>query len=144
MSKITKKQFIADVMHEIEMLKKHATPEEIAKLDFSTFDANEIDGCIYGQLTGACNDDRSIELIKACCLKSINFFPSNLRTKIRDLSIEDILPNVSAPKQAIKKDSWNERSLDYISALEGYIYSKGANCEGIIAYLKGETNTLTL
>lgn len=69
MRKITKKQFLSDVMHEIEMLKEHATLVEKERLDFKQFDPADIQCCIYGQLTGSCESNRAKELMDLSCIR---------------------------------------------------------------------------
>ena len=73
-----KKQFLADVMHEINMLKLHTTKTEKNKLDFNTFDPEKPTRCIYGQITGDCRNRRSKELIDICCIRVIDTNPNNI------------------------------------------------------------------
>ena len=60
--KKTRVEFIQEVMNEINHIKVIATAEEIAKLDFSTFNVRHKELCIYGQMTGGCDSKRAKEL----------------------------------------------------------------------------------
>jgi len=51
--------FLIAVRAEIKRIKRLATAEEIAKLDFSTFKHTNVMTCIYGQMTGHCYSDRA-------------------------------------------------------------------------------------
>ncbi len=140
MSKITKKQFLADVMHEIEMLKKHATPEEIGRLDFGKFDPKIVYGCIYGQMTHNCSSPRAHALMDMSCIRQMNL-PSGA-WNLSDMVFTKVVDMINGPYD---KRTWStsRRNWSYLSALEGYINLKGAKNKEIIAYLKGEIPTLT-
>ena len=114
--KLTKKDFFAEVITEVEHLKKTATQKEIGRLDFSTLDATNYQLCIYGQMTGDCHSDRAVELANK---------------KYEGIS-----------KDGGSFTEWNNSiysaaSKD-ISPLEVYITLKGAKNKSLIAYLKGE------
>lgn len=65
METITKKrkEFLQDVMNEINHIKANATQEEISRLDFDNFNSAYKDRCVYGQMTGSCDSDRAKELM---------------------------------------------------------------------------------
>jgi len=55
------------VIKEATNLKQYATVEELLKLDYDNLDGNSGNNCIYGQMTGDCETERSFELISECC-----------------------------------------------------------------------------
>ncbi len=44
-------------------LREHATQEELARLNLHNLGTTDPDRCIYGQMTGNCNNERAVELI---------------------------------------------------------------------------------
>jgi len=138
---ITEEQFLADVMYEIESLRKHATEKEKSKLNFERFDPNSINHCIYGQITGICTSDRAKELIDLGCKR---VFSDNWAEKFKDSQkYQEFIPYLNGEYNG---QGWYKfgRSLTHITALEGYIYAKDAKIKEIIAYIKGETDKLEL
>jgi hypothetical protein len=135
------KDFKADVMHEINMLKEHATQEEKLLLDFAEFDFNHPRQCIYGQLTGACYSLRAKELMDKCCIRVMDL--KGGVDEIENVLISDDEFVINGPNTG---QGWegSDRSYAHLSALEGYICTKGAKNKEIIAYIKGEQATLVL
>ncbi len=140
-----KADFLQAVMHEINMLKQHATPEELSKLDFGNLNGAFATTCIYGQMTGDCTTRRAKELMDASCIRvmDINFIQ-------KDIDIDDPDFNVNG---AYTGQSWQPfeegfdriyRTYRYMSVLEAYIITKDAKNEEVIKYLKGEIDTLIL
>ncbi len=141
--KITKKQFLADVMHEIDALKANADENEINKLNFENFDPISPSHCIYGQMTGNCCSPRAKELMDKCCIRELDL------TKIDgDINERDFIEVKEMVNGAYSGRTWrndgNGRSYYYLSSLEGYIQLGHSKNKGIIAYLKGERKTLSL
>jgi hypothetical protein len=151
---ITKAQFLNEVKHEIDSLKKHATKAELSRLNFRTFDPNFATDCIYGQMTGTCASRRAKQLMDKSCVRIFD------TSSIGSDSLDDI-SNFNSLKKYINGKytdiSWREatafsksignefgRDYDYLSALEGYIQTKGAKNKEILEYLKGERETLKL
>ena len=144
MSKITKKQFLADVEHEIRMLKEHATQEEVEKLDFQLFNPRRSDGCIYGQMTGECDTPRAKELMDKACIRVLDFGPGyDLEDCSSFIAIKENI-NGSYTGQDWYSGDNIERHMFYLSSLEGYICFKNAKKEHIIDFLKGKVETLKL
>lgn len=139
--KITKKHFLADVRHEIEMLREHATDREKSNLDFSEFNPSYSSTCIYGQMTGQCYSVRAEELMDLSCVRIFDRNPSGKKPLVKILDFV----NGEYEKSKIWKGR-NKRDFDYkfISALEGYIFATDAKNAEIIQYIKGETNSLEL
>ncbi len=57
---------------EAELLRIHATPEEIKSLHSADINPDHVHTCIYGQMTGHCHSERAFELIKLCCDKTFS------------------------------------------------------------------------
>jgi len=132
---MTKAEFLKDVEHEVEMLKKHATKEELNRLDFVNLDPADGMCCIYGQATGHCRSNRAQDLILKCC-KRVVAFDGDIPGEPFSQSIKPFING--APSLS------NIDSCHHISSIESYIMLKGAKNQNIIKYLKGETKTLTL
>ncbi len=123
MKKILKKDFLAEVMTEIEHIKAHATTQEIEKLNISFFDHNSPYSCIYGQMTGNCHSDRAKELSP----KVYGYIGGDSLLEWRNFR-----------KQ-------NFESGEQYTSLEKYLYSGSWTIHrNIIRYLKGETQKLKL
>lgn len=145
MKKITKKQFLADVMHEIDMLKLHASDGEKDRLNFHIFNPKHQRQCIYGQTTGDCESERAHELMDACCKRQMNM-SGGTDIGATDLSNKTFSGIAKFINGDYKGDTWQHgyRTYRYLSVLEAYINLTGAKNEQIIAYIKGETDTLKL
>lgn len=135
MSQITQEEFLADVRHEVETIKKLATTSETSRLDLSKFQHSRRDNCIYGQMTGDCRSKRACQLItKACVRLAIPRLIKNSRN-----SFEEIQDAIDKPLTGEM-----EGRLNYFSMLETYLYLNDSKPENIINYLKGKTETLEL
>jgi len=148
-----KSEFLKDVKHEIDMLKKHATKEELSKLDFYKFNYKSGFQCIYGQMTGTCESKRAEELMGKSCIRVFES-PSGV-SSLGESSFNEIKKHINGEN---KNQTWNVdglgnhwltgekklRNYKHLSALEGYICLKGAKVNNIIRYLKGESDKLTL
>lgn len=142
-TKITKAQFLADVRHEIDMLKENTTPLERGRLNFAYFNPEHPEQCIYGQISGDCRNTRAKELMDKCCRRVIDTTPKNINGGD---TFTDIKPLINGEYNAQMWDAHGGRSRwVYLSSLEGYIQLENdkANAQ-IIAYIKGETNGLVL
>jgi hypothetical protein len=117
----TFEQLKEDVRKEAEALRIHATKDERERLDIKQLDGSDPERCIYGLLTGECDSDRASELIQTCT----NVF---LQYKACSDELEVVV--------GFKKWRW--------SPIEVYIGKPEANNANLIAYLRGETETLEL
>ena len=135
------KEFKSDVLHEINMLKQHAFKTELERLDFRWFNPHKPSRCIYGQMTGNCANKRAEKLMNLSCIRVMDL-PSGV-SSIDEIPIASKKFNVNG---IYDKQTWGKRGRNYgyLSALEGYICTKDANIEGILQYMKGETDTLKL
>lgn len=153
MSKITKTQFLADVMQEINTLRTIATEKEKSNLNFDSLNAIYADKCIYGQLTGRCDSERAKKLMDKACIRVMNlnagiddFFKEGnyLKEESRNTfsKISGLVNGENKGQSWVKH--WTKRNYKYLSVLEAYILLKGAKNKQVIEYIKGEINSLTL
>jgi len=84
--------------------------------------------CIYGQMTGNCNNERSIELFSKTC----SLFTEDCKYEWSDSITVTTIYNIDDRKQY------------YFSMVESYIILEGANNEDVIKYLKGEIEDIKL
>jgi hypothetical protein len=115
-------QLKEDVRKEAEALRVHATKEERERLDFETMVPYLCDKCPYGQMTGEYDSGRATELIRACA-------PFFVKGDIQSFKLIDVSANFT-------DFSW--------SPIQYYIMGAKANNANLIAYLRGETETLEL
>jgi len=124
MKKLLKKDFLAEVMTEIEHIKAHATTQEVERLNISFFDHNSPEHCIYGQMTGHCKSERA----KVLCPKVYSGIGGVSNSKWRKFSEQNF-----------------DKLYGEYTPLEKYLYmTKWLMHRGIIRYLKGETQKLKL
>lgn len=135
---------------EVENIKRYATPEEIAKLNLASIDSYDKTGCIYGQMTGSCLSFRATEMIEKCCVRYINQLPTydGYTERFNKVFSEHIngreMPDGFVAREDVH-DVWdNDRTTNYLSALEGWIIRPEANLKGIVRYIKGDTDKLVL
>lgn len=148
--RLSKKQkFLKEVMHEINMLKQHATQEEISRLDFRWFSPDSTRNCIYGQMTGDCTSLRAKELMDLSCIRLIiNKRDGTLRgsaiTSNKFTLNGKYKSTLTWDDEGRGEGDNNRRLLSHLSALEGYIFTKNANVEGIMNYLRGKSEIVKL
>ena len=138
-------QFKADVLADATALKQHATAGELAKLNAALLDPYHYRQCIYGQMTGDCYSPRAARLIFDCCPRYIDV--KKRVTSGTVLTLDDV---VKAPRSEQMTESLGELE-DYRdgiggfhSAIENYLWCQDANISGLIAFLKGEADTVEL
>lgn len=120
----TFEQLKADVKTEADNLKVHATKEELGRLNIKSLRPDKPTRCVYGLTTGLCDSDRAIELLQMCAPVFFKSFSTINNLTPAGKIVDDI------------SGHWSPIEL-YIGAPE----AKNAN---LIAYLKGETETLEL
>ncbi len=104
-------------------LRKHATPEELSKLNFDTLVVDNPNGCIYGQMTGDCKSLRAEELINLCC-------PVFYRSEEEESDAKETNRALTS-------------RLDALSAIEVFIIAQPQNNKALIKYLRGETKSFS-
>lgn len=115
-------QLKEDVRKEAEALRVHATKEELGRLDFETMIPSHCKKDIYGQMTGDFDSGRATELKQKCARVFID-------GDIQDLELIGI-------HECFTDFSW--------TPIEYYELCVEAKNENLIAFLKGETETLDL
>lgn len=143
--------FLADVMHEIEMLKLHTTQEEKESLFFGNLDPDSPSECIYGQMFDGCYTPRAKKMMDKCCIRVMDLanIPGRF-TIAKGVEINDEAFNINGTnrgqgwKTSFLPRNGRLRNYNHLSALEGYIFTKGAKNKEIIQYIKGEIPTLDL
>lgn len=125
------KRFKELVTNEAILLKKHATKEEISRLNFDTINPTHNFKCIYGQMTGSCESFRAHELMLLCCKEEVI---SSMTNQI----------NGKINKGFIRYGIWSPIEI-YITAkrtLSEFETSLNkAGTKRLIKFLKGETKT---
>jgi hypothetical protein len=127
-------QLKEDVQKEAEALRVHATKEERERLDIETLNPAYSSECIYGQMCESCRSERAVVLIKNCCtsfIRNSEFMPITGGTNWNDA-------------HALPSKATSATTVEYLSAIEAYIIMPEANNANLIAYLRGETETLEL
>lgn len=119
------------VISEAKALKKHSTPEERKRLNFTWLFPTSASQCIYGQMTHNCFSDRAVELIQKCAKRVYNTHSDGVSaTTKRNLN--------GSPKKKSRFSYW--------SPIEVFIAGKRKNQskynEKLIQFLKGEINNL--
>lgn len=120
------------VKKEATLLRENATSEEKSRLNFNFFNPTMVDSCIYGQMTGHCDNLRANELIEKSCPRVFN------NDKNGSLNEDDIRLNGSPI---------NRSRHSYWSPIEIYVYKNrhGVNVQNnkyLINYIKGDTDKL--
>ena len=134
----------SDVKKEAEALRVHATEEERGRLDIKKFERRHYDGCIYGMATGDCHSRRSVSLIQLCTPR---YFKEEIFLDVDRHGIDGILKNANG---TTVEDLFDARAGNlffanvHYSAIEAYILLPEAENANLIAFLRGETETLDL
>lgn len=115
-----------EVTQEAKNIRKYATKDERARLDFERLIPQSPRRCIYGQMTGTCRSSRAIQLLSKCALPYWSFKTSR-----------------KLPEAKRKNTSYGESDI-YFSPIESYIMQPKADNKALIAFIKGETDTLSL
>jgi len=129
------------VLAEAKKLKTNAKSYELAELNFAYLDSQQKDRCIYGQMTGNCFNDRAIELITKSCKRV--FTDKSADDDFKDKRMGAVKGELNGKP----KESYSAR-MGYWSPIEVFIdmprNKNNGNNERLVAFLKGETKTLTL
>lgn len=137
---------LVDLTHvEAARLRKNATADELDHLDFESFNPGSDTDCIYGQMIGYCRRPRAVELIRKCATRIVKVVNP-------DVGNGNGLDNVSCELAFGAKETFERRTKDkpfwgevnYFSPIETYIAQDGADNKQLIAYLRGEIETLDL
>jgi hypothetical protein len=127
------------VVMEATNLKKYATKKELARLNLKTLDGNDIEKCIYGQMTGNCLTDRAKLLIEKCATRV--YKTVHLRACTNIVNVDPREFNISCSR---------ERLNYYSSPIENFVnrYTRlsrrSTKVNKLVSFLKGETDLLVL
>ena len=124
-----RKQLEKLVMQEASNLRNHATSEEKAKLNFYSLIPDMKSSCIYGQMTGNCNYNRSIELIEISCPRVYENNSFNIETAKLN----------GSPINLSRQSYWSPIEIFII---DNRIGIKVQNNKRLIEYIKGKTDKL--
>ena len=113
-------QLKEDVRKEAEALKVHATKEELGKLRIRVLMPDNPNKCIYGLMCGDCYNERAEFLKNKCTMRYVSCWVISNATVIE-----------------------GEGMIHY-SPIEAYILQPQAKSANLIAFLKGESETLEL
>lgn len=123
----TKKQFLKEVVAELDTIREKATKEELKRLDFNKFRFYKPENCIYGQLTGNCHSIRAA-VIMPKSYSGITSINGNIE-KINPIDFSQL-------------DTGRGRLF---TALEQYLYIVDSDKHReILQYLKGEIKTIEI
>lgn len=126
------------VAREANLLKKHATKEELDRIDFFTLNPFSKLNCIYGQMTGDCYGKRATSLIKNCAVPVASSISKSSASTF-------LLPVKNWVKKAWHTVSDKRKVVDgRFSAIEYYIALPDANIIGLTNYLQGRSEVLDL
>lgn len=143
----TFEQLKEDVRKEAEALRVHATKRELGRLNFQELDVLSKRSCIYGQMTGDCFSNRAANLIYSCTPR---YFTAEVMVSDDDdraeITVDSLLSHVNGSKVKGFKNERTDFEIEgtHYSAIEAYILLPEARNENLIAFLRGETETLTL
>lgn len=148
-----KQDFLSAVEHEVRSLKEHATESELKNLNFDTLNYDDMEQCIYGQMTGDCSSVRAKELMDKSCIIVTNdkFVGANT---IGGETYAELKTFINGKNEG---QGWNDdggrkgtilfagsRNFRHLSALEAYICLKEAKKKNIVNFLRGDVDTLKL
>ena len=117
---------------EAEALRKHATQEEKDKLNIDDVSPGDIQKCFYGLMTGGCFSLRANFLIVSCAKPFSRWITRYKRSYV----------------QTFRYNRYSGNRM-YFTPLEYYIYqaytqNQRGSIANLIAYIKGESDTLEL
>lgn len=142
----TQDQFLEDVKKEADAIKKNATNQEIAMLDIEELNHRNSYSCIYGQMTGFCYSERAANLIKQCTPRYFTQGAIAGMDEYTAKGIEEIInaANGNDIEYFVVSRIEGYSIFTHFSAIEAYIGWGLANNAGLIDYIQGKTDTLTL
>ena len=125
------------VLNEAENLKKYATKSEISNLDFETLDPEKTHECIYGQMTGSCFSERSLDLIVLC---SKRVYDRELNYKMRPA--DPVCAGLKLNGKPVRERRGQFKEGTFFSPIEVFISKHPEKSAELISFIKGETDNL--
>lgn len=117
----------AAILKEATLLKENCSVAELAALNLENFDPTLPDGCVHGQMHGACHSERAIELLN---LSAVPY-----STKI-DEYVAPTEENFDKRKPFVVGHD------DVYSVLEFFMFNDETIRAEVLAFLQGETDTI--
>lgn len=127
------------VLLEADNIRKNCTDGEISRLDIGLLSPLISDKCIYGLMTGSCENRRTMELVKD--------LPSHFERvyEVDDNDNEDEWTEEILLNSTVKfETNLNETMKIVFSPIEVYITLSGSDNKNLIDYIKGISNTLDI
>lgn len=132
---MTREELCKLVLLEADNIKKNCSEEEISKLDFEHLDPSNPRKCIYGQMTGSCFTERTLDLV----VNLPNHFEHIYDYEQENIPLDEVL-NAEA---TFRFDPIEEHKLVF-SPIEVYITLPEADNENLINYIKGISKELNI
>jgi len=76
-------EFLKEVEKECNLIKEHFTEEEISKININNLDGNHASSCVYGLMTGTCNNQRVFDFI-------LNYIDVVITDGLRTVNFDDV------------------------------------------------------
>lgn len=130
-----KQTFLAMVLASVLELKDNATNEEVARLDFATFNSASYNSCVLGQLTWNAHSDRAEELAEKSL--RLNSFSIDKSFYV-DNSYNNGLASPFKPSVLHHVEEGGS-----FAAFEIFIMIHTSNVEDLFKFLKGEVDSFT-
>tara|TARA_R110000796_G_scaffold38007_3_gene95994 strand:- start:120 stop:551 length:432 start_codon:yes stop_codon:yes gene_type:complete len=129
------------VVVEAKKLRGLLTTKEKERLKPNTLDPVQRTGCIYGQITGNCDSERAIELIKACTVSWYNY--------VIDMEYDSHPPSSIKAERLFNIKGQHIYDKRNFSPIELYISTSEFMGDRVMRksltdYLKGKSETLLL
>lgn len=128
------------VLEEAKALKESATKLERRRLDINGLKATTFDNCIYGQMTGHCFGSRAIKLIERCAPKLLNGKIGFETTSIEKRTAFEGKKREQAQECYTSSYHWSPIEVFITRGVN----QKNGNNECLVAFLKGQTDSLIL
>lgn len=110
-------------LKEAQLIKKHATPEQLNNLQYRMLSPIDSELCVYGLMTRDCFSKEALVLIRKCAIPwSDSLFDESESAN----------------------DGFGQEHIRSFTAIEAYICRADAKLRSLIEYLKGDRESLTV
>lgn len=128
------------VVEEAINLKKHATKEELLKLNYSDMSGDSQFSCIYGQMTGDCLSKRAYELIHKCCQRV--YITNDISNRLGASTLNG-KPEKLAENLIIDRLDYYSSPIEvFLFKYKEELYTDSIYVKRLVKFLKGEINEL--
>ncbi len=129
------------VKKEAAKIKKFATKDEIESLNFGRLNPDNVQACIYGQMTGNCYSERANELIVKCAERVYSgALPNTTQRAVSYKEAKLSTLNGKPYNVSFRRDSYHSPIEVYISINQNH----ANKLKDLVNYLKGETKKLVI